>query len=88
LLSLLVLPASAQDKDWKNEWNRVLSDAKKEGKVVVAGSSDPAIRRDLPVKFKGRFGITVEYIGGRSSDVVGRLRTEQQAGAYNVDVVF
>jgi len=33
----------------------------------VSGPPNPDVRRDLPARFKKRFGIPLEYIGGRSS---------------------
>ena len=47
----LVHPVSAQSKGWEKEWNEILHAAKKEGKVVVMGSADPVVRRELPARF-------------------------------------
>lgn len=81
-----VLPAWAQDANWENEWNRILTLAKKEGRVVVSGPPNPSARTEIPAKFKERFGITVEYVGGGSSSLASRLKLEQQAGVFTVDV--
>jgi iron(III) transport system substrate-binding protein len=80
------LPAWAQDANWEKEWNRVLTLAKKEGRVVVSGPPIPAARIEIPAKFKERFGITVEYVGGGSSSLAARLKLEQQAGLSTIDV--
>jgi iron(III) transport system substrate-binding protein len=80
--------SSAQEKGWEKEWNETLARARKEGRVVVAGWSDAAVRQDLPAKFTARFGIPVEYIGGRTGDHAARIRTERQAGVYTIDVVL
>jgi hypothetical protein len=80
LLILLVVPASAQEKDWEKEWNALVAGAKKEGKVVVAGFPNPELRKDIPARFKQRFGIPVEYIGANSNETVARLRSERRAG--------
>jgi hypothetical protein len=77
-------PVWAQQKGWEKEWNETLSAAKKEGKVVVADSPDPAMR-EISAKFKERFGITVEHIFA-TSQLAARLNSEQQAGVYTVDV--
>jgi iron(III) transport system substrate-binding protein len=84
----LVVPALAQDKGWERQWNEILAAARKEGKVVVLGSADPVVRRELPAKFKARFGITVEYIGGRGGENQARVNMERRAGAYTTDVVM
>jgi iron(III) transport system substrate-binding protein len=84
----LVAPALAQDKGWERQWNEILAAARKEGKVVVLGSADPVVRRELPAKFKARFGVSVEYIGGRGTDNYNRVSMERRAGAYTTDVVM
>ena len=58
----------------------IVEAAKKEGKVVVAGSPDPVMRNDIIPKFTARFGIPVEFIAGRSSQIVSRVETERAAG--------
>ena len=55
-------------------WEKLVADAKKEGKVVIIAPSDPQVREQIPATFKARYGITVEYLGGRSSDMAARLR--------------
>ncbi|MGH7847334.1 MAG: ABC transporter substrate-binding protein, partial [Candidatus Binatia bacterium] len=80
--------ALAVEQGWETKWNEVLAAGKKEGKVVVSGPPNPIVRAELPAKFKERFGITVEYLGGGSSQLAARLRLEQQAGASSVDVLL
>ncbi len=87
LLSLICLflcasSAGAQDKGWE----QTLAAAKKEGSVVVVGSPDPVMRSDIIPKFTARYGIPVEFLAGRSSEIAQRLRTERGAGIYSVDV--
>src|SRR5688572_14510110 len=85
-LILFTSQAFAQSKDWEADWKQTLAGAKKEGRVVVVGSPDPVMRRDVIPKFTARFGIPVEFVSGRSGEIAARLRTEQQAGVYAVDV--
>jgi iron(III) transport system substrate-binding protein len=80
------LPAWAQDPNWEKEWNRILALGQKEGRVVVSGPPNPAARVEIPAKFKERFGISVEYVSGGSSALVGRLKLEQQAGLSTFDI--
>ena len=84
-LALLAAPAWAQQK-WEKEWNEILTKARKEGSVVVAGSPDPVMRNEIIPKFAARFGIGVEFLAGRSSEMAARIRTERSAGIYAVDV--
>jgi iron(III) transport system substrate-binding protein len=69
-------------------WDKLVADARKEGKVVIIAPSDPQVREAIPAAFKAKYGITVEYLGGRSSDMAARLRTERQSGIYTIDVAL
>jgi ABC-type Fe3+ transport system substrate-binding protein len=86
LLLWFVTPSLAQDPGWIKEWNEILAAAKKEGKVVVRGFAGPDARQGPAAKFTARFGIPVEYMTGRASEVAARLRTERNAGVYSTDV--
>jgi len=76
----------AQTRDGEKEWAAVVEAAKKEGKVVVAGSPDPVMRNDVIPKFTARFGIPVEFVAGRSSQIVARVETERASGIFSIDV--
>jgi iron(III) transport system substrate-binding protein len=78
-------PAGA---DWEQRWNALVEAARKEGTVVVSGPPTPDVRANLTARFKERFGIDVEYIGGRRGDLVTRLEGERAAGLYTVDVII
>jgi iron(III) transport system substrate-binding protein len=91
ILLLLVMiswamPVSAQTKASEKEWATLVDAAKKEGKVVVAGSPDPVMRNEIIPKFKERYGIGVELLAGRSSEITARVKTERASGIYSVDV--
>jgi ABC-type Fe3+ transport system substrate-binding protein len=60
--------------------------AKSEGKVVVIGPAHQAVRAGLPAAFKKRFGMEMEYLGGRGSKAAARIRAERAAGIYSTDV--
>jgi iron(III) transport system substrate-binding protein len=78
--------AWAQTKASDKEWAAVIDGGKKEGKVVVAGSPDPVMRNDVIPKFTARFGIPVEFVAGRSSQIVSRVETERASGIYSIDL--
>ncbi len=90
LLTLVLFApgAVAQTADWKKPWDETLAAARKEGKVVVSGPPSQELRQALPPAFKERYGITVEYLGGRSSETATKLRAERQAGVLTVDVMI
>jgi iron(III) transport system substrate-binding protein len=66
-------------------WDDMVAAAKKEGKVVVNGPPDPAVRDQLPAAFKKAFGIDMEFLGGNSSQLAARVDGERKAGQYTVD---
>src|SRR5690348_8099667 len=78
----------AQAQERSKQWDDLVAAAKKEGKVVILAPSDPQVREAIPNGFKARYGITVEYLGGRSSDMAARLRTERASGVYTLDVAL
>jgi iron(III) transport system substrate-binding protein len=88
VMTLCPLGAVAQTSDWKKSWDETLAAAREEGKVVVAGPPSQELRRTMPAAFKARYGINVEYIGGRSTELATRLRAERRAGIHSLDVVF
>jgi iron(III) transport system substrate-binding protein len=88
LLGLLAFPVSAQAKAWQTEWRAIIAGAKKEGKVVLRAPSDPVLRRELPKEFKRKFGVVLEYLVGRSSEVAAKLRLERRVGVNSMDVFF
>ena len=76
MVLLIATSAWAQPKSWeKYDWNEVIVAAKKEGKVDVAGSPDPVMRNEVIPKFTARTGIALEFIAGRSSQIVSRVET-------------
>jgi len=87
-LMFWLAPAWGQERAWEKQWNQILAGARKEGKAVVVGSADPTVRTELPAAFKAKFGIALEYIGGRGADNFSRLVMERRAGATTVDVVM
>jgi iron(III) transport system substrate-binding protein len=69
-------------------WDDMLTAAKREGTVIVAGPPEPETRAKLPELMKQRFGIEVEYLGQTSSQVAARLQAERAANQYTVDVML
>lgn len=82
LLVFLIVPLGAQEK----EWNRVVSEGRKEAKVIVTGDPDPVMRREIPARFTAKYGIVVEWIAARGGEIATRLQMERQAGVYTMDV--
>src|SRR3954468_1396170 len=81
--AFISLPALAQDADW----NKVIDAAKKEGKVVVYNSASGTAFYSTATKlFEKKYGIVVETLDVRASEMRERIRTEQAAGRFGADV--
>ncbi len=70
----------------QDEWEKVLAAAKKEGKVGVMGPLGTDTRDALTQPFMKRYGITVDYFGGRGGQQSTRSGLERRAGRYLWDV--
>jgi iron(III) transport system substrate-binding protein len=78
--------AAAQTADWQKKWDETLAAARKEGKVTVVGSPDPVMRNEVIPAFEKRYpGIKVDYLAGRSAEIVERVKLERASGIYAVD---
>ena len=64
-----------------------LEAAKQEGKVIVYGAQVPQAMKPLHAAFEKKYGITVEYWRGSSTQVSERALTEWRAGKPGFDVV-
>jgi ABC-type Fe3+ transport system substrate-binding protein len=83
LFAGLVAPASAQDASWDS----VVVAAKNEGKVVVYSMALGAPYYVAVLKaFEAKYGIKVESLDLRASELAERVRTEQSAGRFLGDV--
>lgn len=81
--------ALAQKQLWQERWEKVLVDAKKEGKVTVyTGSVAPSVRQALASAFKDRFGVALEFIPGRGTEIAQKLIFERHSGVYIADIVI
>jgi iron(III) transport system substrate-binding protein len=69
-------------------WDKVVAEAKKEGKVVVYNGTNFKIVRKLGDAFQNQYGIAVEVLDGRASEIRERIRTEQAAGRSIGDVGY
>jgi iron(III) transport system substrate-binding protein len=81
-LAWLIAPAPAQES-----WDAVIDAAKKEGKVIVYDMALGAPYFTAVLKsFEAKYGIAVESLDLRASELAERIRTEQSAGRYLGDV--
>ncbi len=69
-----------------NAWDELVKAAQAEGTVVIygtdIGSAVPALRS----AFKEKFGLNMEFVGGRPPEVLAKLTAERKAGLYLADI--
>jgi iron(III) transport system substrate-binding protein len=71
----------------EDEWGKIVAGAKKEGRVVLYSAFvGLAAHQDLKKNFESLYGITVDILEARASEVRERIRVEHTAGRYAADV--
>jgi iron(III) transport system substrate-binding protein len=80
----LSMPELARAED---EWDKLVAAAKKEGRVVLYSAFvGLATHQRLKKDFEANYGITVDILEARASEVRERIRIEQAAGRFSADV--
>jgi iron(III) transport system substrate-binding protein len=83
MASAVVPPAMAQGDDWA----KVVEAAKKEGKLVIyTASIGSPFHKTVIKSFEQRYGIAVEMLEARASEIRERVRVEQAAGRFLGDI--
>jgi iron(III) transport system substrate-binding protein len=72
--------------DWKKDWERALSEAKKEGKIVVGIPARAELRKELELIFKPKFGVDMDLSVARGPQNASRIASEFKAGVKYFDV--
>jgi len=79
----IVRPASAQTDDW----SKVVDAARKEGKLLIYTASTGSVPHKKVIQdFESKYGIKVDLLEARASEVRERVRVEQSAGRFLGDV--
>jgi ABC-type Fe3+ transport system substrate-binding protein len=77
------------DAGWKQKWDTVVAEAKKEGKVVVLGPPGDQIRQAITQGFAKAFpDIGIEFSGARGGELATRVKAERDAGIFSVDILI
>ena len=75
--------AAAQGEDWK----KVVEGAKREGKVVMySGAVGAPTTPKIAAAFEARYGVRLEVLEARASELRERIRTEQVSGKVLGDI--
>jgi len=72
----------------QGQWEKLLSGAKAEGKVVIVTSMGPEVKQALVKSFQDKFGIEVDFLILRGQETVVKLQNERRAGLYVNDIVI
>jgi iron(III) transport system substrate-binding protein len=83
LLAGTATVSSAAEPDWKREWERTLTAAKKEGQVNIYIYRYERLLQDFKKEYPG---INVVSVTGRGTELTARLMAERRAGKYIADV--
>lgn len=76
--------ASAQDAGWE----QIIEAARKEGQVVLSTGLESRVVRTVQQNFTRKYGVQVNALVGRPSEVRERIRVAQVAKRQQIDVVF
>lgn len=78
---------ASQKETSEVEWQKILAEAKKEGRVVIYGVPGVDIREAMVKEFQKAYpGITVEYTGLPGGEVAPKILAERRAGIYLPDL--
>lgn len=79
--------SASQKEAWEVEWSKAITEAKREGKVVVYGVPGIDIREAMINEFQKAYpGITVEYSGLSGVEAATKIHNERKAGIYLPDI--
>jgi ABC-type Fe3+ transport system substrate-binding protein len=85
LLLGLALDVSA-GADWKQEWEKTVAAAEKEGEVTIYGQSRAGVGKAI-LAFKDVYPkIKINFVGGSGSDLAKKIMAEKRAGKHLVDL--
>lgn len=85
---LAAAPAIARTAEAQTaDWGKVVDAAKKEGKLVIyTASIGSPFHKTVFKAFEGKYGIKIELLEARASEVRERVRVEQSAGRFLGDL--
>lgn len=81
-------PKEVLKAQWETKWEKLLSAAKQEGKVMLYGPIGPTFREKLTRVFKDNYGIELETVIGRPPEVAQKYLTERAANISLADALL
>lgn len=84
-----VSPVETEKKQgWEVEWEKTLTEAQKEKKVVIATGHGSLVRDTIIENFKSKYKLDVEFIVGTGQELSSRITTQRRAGIFDIDVIL
>jgi len=89
LLAVFLLNLIVVDRvrgDWKQDWDKTVAAAEKEGEVTIYGQSRAGVGKAI-LAFKDAYPkIKINFIGGSGSDLAKKIMAEKRADKHLVDL--
>ncbi len=79
---------SPQKAAWETEWNKLVTEAKKEGKITIYGQYSASLREKVNKAFADRYGIDIEWLAGAGPETSRRILAERKANLFLTDLIF
>ena len=72
--------------DWKQDWEKTVAAAEKEGEVSIYGQPRAGVGKAI-LSFKDAYPkIKINFVGGSGSDLAKKIMAEKRAGKHLVDI--
>jgi ABC-type Fe3+ transport system substrate-binding protein len=85
-LSLNVALAASVRGDWKQDWEKTVAAAEKEGEVTIYGQPRAGVGKAI-LAFKDAYPkIKINFVGGSGSDLAKKIMAERRAEKYLADL--
>ncbi|MBI4331660.1 MAG: extracellular solute-binding protein [Chloroflexi bacterium] len=81
-------PTAVVGETWQTEWQSLKAQARKEGKLAIAGSILDKQRLEMSKAMQEKFGITLEFLVAGASAYAPKLSAEYRAGIYTQDIIW
>jgi iron(III) transport system substrate-binding protein len=74
--------------DWKQDWEKTVAAAEKEGEVTIYGQPRAGVGKAI-LAFKDAYPkIKINFVGGSGSDLAKKIMAEKRAGKHLVDLAI
>lgn len=82
-----IQPGNPSGSYWREDWEKTLAAARKEGRLSVHTGGTSASTRDTMVRVvREKFGIEMEFLSGRAAELAQKVLSERRAGLFLVDL--